>query len=204
MRAVLGIDAAWTLAQSSGVAVAAEFHDGWHLIAASTSYQRFQALADNCQPAEERPSGSSPDALALLASASMLCGRPVNLVAIDMPLARPWLAALLARPLRSALTSTATLRLTRRGAMILASWAMSCAISERSSRKRCGFDASGGGIPGRARGGTSALRRRRRASPWIYRKKEGAPDVGPPQRGLPTRSRPSSFVDSGGRPRTGR
>jgi hypothetical protein len=34
-------------------------------------------------------------------------------------------------PLRSALISTATLRLTRRGAMVLASWAMSCAISER-------------------------------------------------------------------------
>ena len=30
---------------------------------------------------------------------------------------------------------------------------MSCAISERSSWKRCGFDASGGGIPPDARGG---------------------------------------------------
>ena len=44
MRAVLGIDAAWTLTQPSGVAVAAELHDGWHLIAAAASYQRFQAL----------------------------------------------------------------------------------------------------------------------------------------------------------------
>jgi hypothetical protein len=37
-------------------------------------------------------------------------------------------------------------RLMRPGAMILAGWAMSCAISERSSWKRCGFDASGGRI----------------------------------------------------------
>ena len=51
---------------------------------------------------------------------------------------------MMARPLRSALTSSAALRLTRRGAMILATWAMSCAILERSSWKRCGFDASGG------------------------------------------------------------
>lgn len=86
-RAVLGIDAAWTLTQPSGVAAAAEFHDGWHLIAASTSYQRFHALA-NGRSAEERPLGSPVDAPALLASASMLCGRPIDIVAVDMPLAR--------------------------------------------------------------------------------------------------------------------
>jgi hypothetical protein len=44
-------------------------------------------MADSRQPTEPRPSGSSPDAPALLASASILCGRPVDLVAIDMPLA---------------------------------------------------------------------------------------------------------------------
>lgn|ERR1039458_4692412 len=70
MRAVLGIDAAWTLTQPSGVAVAAERREGWHLIAAASSYQRFRALADNRLRAEERPSGSLPDAPALLASAS--------------------------------------------------------------------------------------------------------------------------------------
>jgi predicted RNase H-like nuclease len=88
MKAVLGIDAAWTLTQPSGVAVAAEFHDGWHLIAASTSFQRFHALADSSLPAEECSSGSLPDALALLDSASILCRRPIDLVAVDMPLAR--------------------------------------------------------------------------------------------------------------------
>jgi predicted RNase H-like nuclease len=87
MRAVLGIDAAWTLAQPSGVALAVERSNGWRMIGAAASYQRFHAMADRRQPTEPRPSGSSPDAPALLASASILCGRPVDLVAIDMRLA---------------------------------------------------------------------------------------------------------------------
>jgi predicted RNase H-like nuclease len=87
MRAVLGIDAAWTLTQPSGVALAVESADGWHLIAITSSYQRFQALANTRLSPEERPSGSPPDAVALLTAASDLCGRPIDLVAIDMPLA---------------------------------------------------------------------------------------------------------------------
>jgi predicted RNase H-like nuclease len=86
MRAVLGIDAAWTLTQPSGVAVAVEKANAWHVIAAECSYQRFHARAAG-QPKEARPSGSLPDASALLASASVLCSRPIDLVAIDMPLA---------------------------------------------------------------------------------------------------------------------
>jgi predicted RNase H-like nuclease len=87
MRAVLGIDAAWTPCRPSGVALAAEASEGWRLIAATSSYQSFQALGDHRLRGEQRPSGSSPDAPALLASASVLCGGPVDLVAIDMPLA---------------------------------------------------------------------------------------------------------------------
>jgi predicted RNase H-like nuclease len=87
MRAVLGIDAAWTLTRPSGVALAVESADGWHLIAVTPSYQRFQALADTRLSPEKRPSGSPPDAVALLTAASALCGRPIDLVAIDMPLA---------------------------------------------------------------------------------------------------------------------
>jgi predicted RNase H-like nuclease len=87
MRAVLGIDAAWTLTRPSGVALAIESRDGWHLRAIASSYQRFFALANKCQLPEEPPSGSPPDAIALLAAATELCGRPVDLVAIDMPLA---------------------------------------------------------------------------------------------------------------------
>src|SRR6187399_2975829 len=87
MRAVLGIDAAWTLTQPSGVAVATQFSSGWRVIAAASSYQRFHALADHRLPREPSPSGSLPDAPTLIASASVLCDAPVNLVAIDMPLA---------------------------------------------------------------------------------------------------------------------
>jgi hypothetical protein len=46
MRAVLGIDAAWTLSQPSGVAVMNETSTGWRLVAAEASYQRFDARAN--------------------------------------------------------------------------------------------------------------------------------------------------------------
>ncbi|MCO5296816.1 MAG: DUF429 domain-containing protein [Fimbriimonadaceae bacterium] len=85
MRAVLGIDAAWTETQPSGVALVAETNDGWHLVAVESSYQRFHALASGAVQ-ELRPSGSLPSASTLLETSQVLCGRPVALVAIDMPL----------------------------------------------------------------------------------------------------------------------
>ncbi len=88
MRAVLGIDAAWTVTQPSGVALAVKTSGRWHLKAAAPSYQRFHSLADNRLRPEERPSGSRPDADALLTSASSLCKGRIDLVAIDIPLAR--------------------------------------------------------------------------------------------------------------------
>jgi predicted RNase H-like nuclease len=88
MRAVLGIDAAWTVTRPSGLALVAEDPTGRRLVAAASSYQRFVALADRAAAAEERPSGSLPQPTALLAAASTLSGRAVDLVAVDMPLAR--------------------------------------------------------------------------------------------------------------------
>ena len=67
--------------------MATQLYSGWRVIAAASSYQRFHALADPRLLAEPRPSGSPPDVPTLLASASALCDAPVNLVAIDMPLA---------------------------------------------------------------------------------------------------------------------
>jgi predicted RNase H-like nuclease len=87
MRAVLGIDAAWTLSQPSGVALVSETSAGWHLVAAEPSYQRFHARALGL-PAEERPRGSEPNSVELLSSSRKLCGCPVDLIAIDMPLSR--------------------------------------------------------------------------------------------------------------------
>ena len=86
MQSVLGIDAAWTCTQPSGVALAAETAAGWKLIAVEPSYQCFHALAADDLVREARPSGSIPDAAALLASCRALHDRPVDLVAIDMPL----------------------------------------------------------------------------------------------------------------------
>jgi hypothetical protein len=86
MRSVLGIDAAWTCTQPSGVALAEETAAGWDLIAVAPSYQCFHALAGDDLVREVRPSGSIPDATALLASCRARLGRPVDLVAIDMPL----------------------------------------------------------------------------------------------------------------------
>jgi len=87
MRAVVGIDAAWTLTHPSGVALAAQVGETWHLVGLAPSYQRFNALAEHALAPELRPSGASPDAAELLSSSQKLCGIPVDLVAIDMPLA---------------------------------------------------------------------------------------------------------------------
>jgi predicted RNase H-like nuclease len=83
----LGIDAAWTLTQPSGLALVGRDATGWRLIAAAASYRHFFALKDGGLALRERPIGSPPDALSRLESATQLNGRAVDLVAIDMPLA---------------------------------------------------------------------------------------------------------------------
>jgi predicted RNase H-like nuclease len=87
MRTVLGIDAAWTPTQPSGVALAAQDANGWRLVAAESSYQRFMARSDGGQAPEQRPSGALPDVLGLLSAAMTLSGASVDLAAVDMPLA---------------------------------------------------------------------------------------------------------------------
>jgi predicted RNase H-like nuclease len=86
MRTVLGIDAAWTSGRPSGVALASETPQGWQLIAAASSYHQFLAMVEPGLVHETRPSGSIPQAKALLEAASILSRCPINLVAIDMPL----------------------------------------------------------------------------------------------------------------------
>ena len=86
MSVVLGIDAAWTAGQPSGVSLAV--HEGvrWRLRAVAPSYDHFLSLAEGVAR-DDRPRGSRPDAAALLAAAETLAGARVDLVAIDMPLA---------------------------------------------------------------------------------------------------------------------
>jgi len=84
---ILGIDAAWTGTEPSGVAIAIEAKGGWRLAAVEASYERFIARAEGKDPGEARPRGSMPDAAALLQAAERLSEGPVALIAVDMPLA---------------------------------------------------------------------------------------------------------------------
>jgi predicted RNase H-like nuclease len=88
IRAVLGIDAAWTMTQPSGVASVVESLKGWRLAGVAPSYGQFLGLVDPTQQTGLRPAGSQADSAKLIACASDLCGAPIGLVAIDMPLAR--------------------------------------------------------------------------------------------------------------------
>lgn len=84
-RAVLGIDAAWTATQPSGIALVVETGSGWRLVTAQASYQRFLAAAHGHR-AEPRPAGCLPDVPALLAACTQLHANGPDLVAVDMPL----------------------------------------------------------------------------------------------------------------------
>lgn len=84
MRVVLGIDAAWTAHNPSGVALAVDDGAGrWRLVAVVPSYADFYRAAD-LGDAQVPP--GAPSAERLLAAAHCLAGAPVDLVAIDMPL----------------------------------------------------------------------------------------------------------------------
>ena len=76
-RVVLGIDAAWTAANPSGVALAAKTDGVWRLVAAAASFEDFMALASS-----DKGSGVA----ALIIAATDLAGRKPDLVAVDMPM----------------------------------------------------------------------------------------------------------------------
>lgn len=82
-RVILGIDAAWSLTQPSGAAVAVKEGERWRLLAVEASYSCFINGRSHVKPA-----GSSPDARDLLSAAADKAGAAVDLVAIDMPLSR--------------------------------------------------------------------------------------------------------------------
>ncbi|MGO7301379.1 DUF429 domain-containing protein [Rhizobium ruizarguesonis] len=84
-RSVLGIDAAWTEGQPSGVALIADHGSGWEVIEATASYAAFLDIErDGSSVARHR--GSIPDARSLLLATNTRLGRAVDLVAVDMPL----------------------------------------------------------------------------------------------------------------------
>ncbi len=85
LRAVLGVDAAWTETEPSGVALAVEDASLWRLLAVEASYAHFLDRAHGLEPGVGRPKGSKPDAGVLVAAVSRLIGRAPDCVAIDMP-----------------------------------------------------------------------------------------------------------------------
>jgi predicted RNase H-like nuclease len=87
LEAVLGIDAAWTSTNPSGIALVKKTLTGWQLTHSASSYDHFLALADTTLASPNRPCGSVPQVSSLLAAAKSLCGRAVDLIAIDIPLA---------------------------------------------------------------------------------------------------------------------
>lgn len=76
-KVVLGIDAAWTATNPSGVALAVKTDGVWCLMAAAASFEEFAAFANI---PEVRGSASMVDA------ATRLAGRAPDLVAVDMPM----------------------------------------------------------------------------------------------------------------------
>ena len=89
MRAVLGMDAAWTAGHPSGVALLDEDPSGWRCVALAPSYHQFVAMARGREVDWSAPiAGSPPDPAVLLVAAEMLLGHgSLAVIAADIPLA---------------------------------------------------------------------------------------------------------------------
>jgi len=79
---VLGIDAAWTANQPSGVALVRGRGASWQCLALAPSYASFATQVDW----QQRPVGGVLDESALLATCVRIAGAPPDVIAIDMPL----------------------------------------------------------------------------------------------------------------------
>lgn len=87
---VLGIDAAWTATNPSGVALVAAHQHGWECLGLAPSYSQFEGLSKGI-PVDwnAKPEGGIPQFTSLLTAAHRLADdRPVTLICIDMPLSQ--------------------------------------------------------------------------------------------------------------------
>ena len=86
---VLGIDAAWTATEPSGVAVVVGDAGRWTCRGVAPSYCQFHELAAG-QPTDwtQRPPAGAINVKELLSSAEALVGSIPDVIAVDMPLAR--------------------------------------------------------------------------------------------------------------------
>ena len=90
MRSVLGIDAAWTAGEPSGVALIQLQEDEWRARCVAPSYRSFIAAAHG-SPIDwhaKKFSGNEPDLVGILDAAHRLGASQIELVALDIPLAR--------------------------------------------------------------------------------------------------------------------
>jgi predicted RNase H-like nuclease len=86
---VLGIDAAWTAHQPSGIALVRRHGESWRCVALAPSYASFMALADGIAVDwSARAQGSKPQMSALLRATERLSDGRVDLIAFDMPLSK--------------------------------------------------------------------------------------------------------------------
>jgi predicted RNase H-like nuclease len=85
---ILGIDAAWTTTEPSGVALVAGEPGHWRCRGLAPSYQQFCDLAAGDETDwTRRPPAGGIDVDALLSAAESLAGSKPDVIAIDMPLA---------------------------------------------------------------------------------------------------------------------
>ncbi len=88
MGLILGIDAAWTATGSSGVALLEYAGTSRRIVACAPSYASFIDRSKG-KPIDWRaPAGGLPDVTALLQAAVTIGNAPIDVVAIDMPIAR--------------------------------------------------------------------------------------------------------------------
>ncbi len=89
-QTILAIDAAWTASQPSGVALVQQRGSDWHCITLAPSYQNFieEAAETATNWSVSRFPGNEPEIPRLLEAAEQLAGRSVDLVTLDMPMAR--------------------------------------------------------------------------------------------------------------------
>jgi len=89
LASVLGVDAAWTATQPSGVALVEKRNERWHLVALAASYSNFIEHWQRPFHEQGRPIASVVDMNMLHSAASLMTqDGSIDLVAIDMPLAR--------------------------------------------------------------------------------------------------------------------
>ena len=87
-KAVLGIDAAWTLKEPSGVALVVEQRDRWRCVGLAPSCEQFERLGDG-EPVDwgSKPQGGMLHIDKLLSAASkLLSDAQLCVITVDMPL----------------------------------------------------------------------------------------------------------------------